>query len=57
MALSQSALSGLLDEESKEREHRAKLAAKMAVLKTQLAGFGNCSVADVQKATPTCGGK
>lgn len=46
----------LEDENRSDAQQRANKAAKVALLNTQLIGFGICSVSDVRDAKPGCGG-
>ncbi|WKJ92119.1 filamentous hemagglutinin family protein [Methylomonas montana] len=43
------------DQDSNNSETSAKKSAKVAILDTQVVGFGKCSVSDVKNGTPGCG--
>lgn len=47
----------LFDEDAAAAEQRAKKAAILAVISTQLVGFGACNISDVRNGAAGCGGK
>ncbi|MBD9355269.1 filamentous haemagglutinin family protein [Methylomonas albis] len=44
------------DEEEETIDKRAKKTAKVAVLDSQVVGFGKCSITDIRNGVPGCGG-